>query len=126
MTASELVRINSAYSMRGGALFPSPIAEAAERWGPDGNVDRLRAWLKDETTIQMVGLIQEMALNPPSGFVSVNTIENYGVTTGLQLATRVLQDPTILFSDRFEKASPGQSALPEPDYSTSAYEGEQT
>lgn len=123
MTQSELVRVNSSFSMRGGALFKSPLAEAADRWGPDGDTVKLREWLNDPTTRQMVGLIKELTFNPPPGFVSTDKIENYGVTSGLQLAVRVLEDPTILFSERFENQGPRETVLPEADYTKGAYEG---
>jgi hypothetical protein len=118
MTSTMVERIMAAYATRGGALKPNPIVEASEVWGPNGSVDKLRAWMMDETTRRVVGLLQELAVNPPSGIVSVDKVENYGLTTGLQLAARVVEDPTMLFPDVFRDEAPGQTALPEADYST--------
>lgn len=122
MTATEILRANASFSTRGGALRINPLVAASERWGPDGDVTALRAWMEDETTKQMIELIKELTFNPPPGLVSPDKLENYGMTTGLQLAVRVLEDPTILFAHVFEANDAGGTALPDADYTTGAYE----
>ena len=123
MTPTEILRMNAAFLTRGGALRVNPITEASVRWGPEGDVEKLREWMADETTQQMVALIKELTFNPPPGIVSPDKLENYGMTTGIQLAVRVLEDPTILFADKFVAKNAGETALPDADYATGAYEG---
>lgn len=86
------------------------------RWGPDGMPDELRLWLDSPVTKLVVELVKELAMNPPTAYAG-SVVENYGLTTGLQLASAVIEDPTILFPGLFEEA-PQQTALPVADYNT--------
>ncbi len=122
MTDVERCRLEAVYATRGGVLKSNPVNDAAVRWGPDGDVNKLKEWLADETTRQIIDLLRELAFNPPSGLVSMDKLENYGLTSGLQLAVRVVEDPTILFTHAFDKAAPERTASPEADYTRGAYE----
>jgi len=108
----------SVFGTRVGVLVPNPVLEASVMWGPAGDTTALRAWLVDPVTVRVLGLIKELAVNPPSGLVGVDKIENYGLTSGLQLAARVMEDPTMLFPQVYD--GPGPTARPEPDYETEA------
>ena len=117
MTDATRTRMLSVFATRVGVLAANPVLEAAEAWGPQGDVSALKVWLRDPVTQRVLSLVKELAINPPSGVVSLDKLENYGLTSGLQLAARVMEDPTILFPQVFESSE--QTALPEPDYSTS-------
>lgn len=116
MTTVMQNRILGAFSAPYGVMRSNPIIEAAMLWGPDGDTADLREWLADPTTKRMIALVQELAVNPPTTHVGADKIENYGLTSGLQLAVQVLSDPTMLFPLVF--AISEQTALPATDYST--------
>lgn len=101
MTEAARTRLDLGYYARTGALKDNPLIEASTLWGPDGDGDDLMRWINDPVTLRVVGLIQWLAANPPSGIVSVDKIENYGLTSGLQLAAQVMSDPTVLFPQAF-------------------------
>jgi hypothetical protein len=118
MDIQAKARIDSAYGFVNGVLAANPLKEAGDMWGPSGSSTELMRWLDDPVTKHIRECMNTLAMNPPCGLVSVDTNVNFGLTTGLQLATQVMLDPTILFAHVFEQ--PGETALPTPDYITPA------
>lgn len=116
MTSVMQNRILEAFSAPHGVLKSNPIIDAATLWGPNGDVSDLRAWLANPTTQRVLSLIKELAVNPPTRHVGNDKAENYGLTSGIQLAAQVMEDPTVLFPLVFAVAD--QTALIETDYST--------
>jgi len=118
MDIQAKMRIDSAYGCVNGVLVTNPLKEAGDVWGPSGSAVELKRWLDDPVTKRVRDCMSTLAMNPPCGLVAVDVSVNFGLTTGLQLATQVMTDPTILFAHVFEQ--PGETALPTPDYSTPA------
>jgi hypothetical protein len=114
MNNIAIERLRAAYALRPGVLSGSPLLEAARAWGPDGSVDALREWVAAPATRRVAGILRELSFNPPARFAGQSVEQDHGFTSAMQLAARILDDPTVLFPEAFDTAV--ETALPAPDY----------
>lgn len=116
MNQSLVDRLAATLSTPRGVIKVDPILRLAEMFGPDGNREKFMDWLRQDTTAAMLECLRDLSSNIPPPISSADVHVQYGVTSGLQLAVKILEDPTILFSQLFQ---PAAAVPPEADYSTS-------
>ena len=106
-----------------GVLLPNPLVRLVEMFGPDSKtVEPFLAWSRQDITQALVAVLRELTVNPPINVQSAETHIQYGVTLGLQIATAVLEDPTVLFPGVFEPCD--APAMPISEYSNEPVRGE--
>jgi hypothetical protein len=72
-------------------------------------------WRQNPTTVLLLDVLREMGVVPPAMYLEHDDIAlQYGVSSGLALASQVLDDPTTLFPELFS-AAPGSVAPAKPD-----------
>lgn len=116
MNQSLVDRLVATLSAPRGVIRKDPILRLAEMFGPEGNLEKFVEWLNLDTTQAMLEVLRDLAVNTPPPIASPDVHVQYGVTSGLQLALKILEDPTILFPNLF---APAAAEPPEADYSTS-------
>ena len=118
MNQALVDRLSAMLSAPRGVIRKDPVLRLAEMFGPEGDREKFLRWASDETTRAMRAVLRDLAVNVPAPLASADVHVQYGVTSGIQLALRILEDPTILFSQLFQ---PEAGEPPEADYTTNPY-----
>jgi hypothetical protein len=113
MVAQLQMRVDEATNRKPGVHVPNGIERLMAATGPQSNPVHLQEWHQSGITKVMIGALSELAFNPPVVLPPDAMTLQYGITLGLQLAERMLRDPTSLFPHLFIPAAP---EMPASDY----------
>lgn len=80
--------------------------------------DAFYAWLADPFTQKVARAIEELADNPPA--VGDDIALQYGLTTGLQLAAKIMTQPKRVFPEVFQDAKPAADGGLDKSYTANA------
>lgn len=83
------------------------------------------SWRTHPMTLLMVDCLRELSMTPPAAYVATPDIGvQYGVSSGLSLASAFMSDPRTLYPFLFSGAAPGDPRpVPEADYVAEADSG---
>ena len=82
--------------------------------------DAYFAWLAAPITQLVTRAIEELADNPPLAADSGDVALQYGVTSGLQLAAKLMTQPRRLYPEVFHDAQPADDGALEKAFTTNA------
>lgn len=95
----------------------SALAEVQERFRSEESRNNFLEWRKNPVTLMMLEALNELARVPPVGYIDTEEIGvQYGVSSGLDLASSFLDDPSVLYPHLFTGAAPGPTAHVPTDY----------
>ena len=85
--------------------------------------DVFENWRTHPLTMLMIESVRELSVTPPVAYIDTDSVATqYGVSSGLSLASAFLSDPCTLYPFLFSGAAPGKPLqMPEADYSSDAY-----
>ena len=75
-------------------------------------LDTFRKWADDPA-------VRDLAVNGPLSLDVKETAVQYGVTSGLNLAAQLMDDPSVVFPELFTGIDSSSRSLPEENYETS-------
>jgi len=111
------MRVDAATNRRPGVHQANGIERLIAATGPQSDPARFYEWRQSEITQVMIAALAELSFNPPVVLPPDAMTLQYGITLGLQLAERILRDPTSMFPHLF--AGPARD-MPASDYPTTA------
>ena len=82
-------------------------------------LDTFRKWADDPMTKLVLSAVRDLAVNGPLSFDVKETAVQYGVTSGLNLAAQLMDDPSVVFPELFTGIGSSSGRLPEENYETS-------
>ena len=85
-------------------------------------LDAFRKWAEDPMTKLVLSAVRDLATNGPLSFDVKETAVQYGVTSGLNLAAQLMDDPSVVYPELFTGIDSSSMRLPEENYETSTDE----
>ena len=82
-------------------------------------LDTFRKWADDPMTKLVLSAVRDLAVNGPLSLDVKETAVRYGVTSGLNLAAQLMDDPSVVFPELFTGIDSASRRLPEENYETS-------
>ena len=82
-------------------------------------LDTFRKWADDPMTKLVLSAVRDLAVNGPLSLDVKETAVQYGVTSGLNLAAQLMDDPSVVFPELFTGIGSSPKRLPEENYETS-------
>lgn len=112
-------RARVAAARKGGILVGSAMTRLLSKYAKPEGADAFARWRMQPDTQMFIDALRECALNPSvTGHASTSYEVEFGVTSGFQVASMLLDDPSQIF-DRLFGATPGSANEEVPsDYSS--------
>ena len=82
-------------------------------------LDTFRKWADDPMTKLVLSAVRDLAVNGPLSLDVKEMAAQYGVTSGLNLAAQLMDDPSVVFPELFTGIGSSPKRLPEENYETS-------
>lgn len=82
-------------------------------------LDTFRKWADDPMTKLVLSAVRDLAVNGPLSLDVKEMAVQYGVTSGLNLAAQLMDDPSVVFPELFTGIGSSSGRLPEENYETS-------
>jgi hypothetical protein len=106
-----------------GYITPSGASRLRERFLPVESAKVFSDWAELPVTRLVRETLQTLVISGPPGLSAADAAVQHGVTSGLSLALQLMTDPSIVYPELFTGvARTKPRGVPEPDYSTSAFE----
>lgn len=81
-------------------------------------LDTFRKWADDPMTKLVLSAVRDLAVNGPLSLDVQEMAAQYGVTSGLNLAAQLMDDPSVVFPELFTGIDSSPGVLPEENYGT--------
>ena len=82
-------------------------------------LDTFRKWADDPMTKLVLSAVRDLAVSGPLSLDVKEVAVQYGVTSGLNLAAQLMDDPSVVFPELFTGIGSSSGRLPEENYETS-------
>lgn len=96
-----------------GVIVPSGVATMRRRLADPKAAEPFLNWSNQSETKLVRDALRDLALHGPVGMANppTDTLIQYGMSLGLQLAEQLISDPSLVFPEAFRGQAP--SALPQ-------------
>lgn len=83
-------------------------------------LDAFRKWSEEPMTRLVLSAVRDLATNGPVHLDAKEIAVQYGVTSGLNLAAQLIDDPSVVYPELFTGVQTSSIGLPTENYETSA------